>query len=89
MPQLPALVTILILASAYAVLLYLWLGRGVRDLVLFWLASMAGFVCGQLLGESLDLIAWQVGQVHVIEGTAGAFLFILGAAWLRPERKEP
>jgi hypothetical protein len=88
MLQLPALFVLMVLASTYAVLLHLLLGRGVRDLVLFWVASVAGFACGQLVGERLDFIPWQVGQVHLIEATVGAVLFILAAAWLRPQVKK-
>lgn len=88
MLQLPGLLVVLILASAYAVLLHLLLGRGVRDMLLFWVASVAGFACGQLLGERLDLIPVRVGHVHVIEATVGAILFVLAAAWLRPQGKK-
>jgi len=88
MLQLPALIVLLVFASAYAVLLHLLLGRSLRDLVLFWIASVAGFACGQLLGEELHLIPWMVGQVHITEATLSAILFVLAAAWLRPQGKK-
>jgi hypothetical protein len=88
MLQLPALVVLLVLASAYAVLLHLLLGHSLRDLILFWIASVAGFVCGQLLGERLHVIPWMVGEVHIIEATLSAILFVLAAAWLRPQGKK-
>lgn len=89
MLQIPALLVLLLVASFVAVLLHLWMGRGVRDLLLFWLASLAGSVGGQLLGQELGLIPWTVGQAHVVEAGLGSILVVLLAAWLRPQSKPP
>ena len=88
MLQPPALVVLLVLASLVAVILHLPMGRSVRDLILFWLASLAGCVGGHLLGAELDLIPWTLGQVRITEASLGAILFVLAAAWLRPPQKE-
>ena len=87
--QLPALVLSFILASAYATLFYSWQSRGVRILLFFWLASVAGFALGQAVGVKLHLIPWMIGQVHIAEATAGSFLVLLAANWLRPQGKQP
>lgn len=89
MLQIPALLVLLVIASLLAVLLHLWMGRGVRDLLLFWLASLAGSVGGQLLGQELGLIPWTVGQAHVVEAGLGSILVVFLAAWLRPQGKPP
>jgi hypothetical protein len=87
MPQTPALVLSILLATTYAVLFYLLQGRGCRDLVLFWLASAVGFASGQLIGTRLNLIPWAIGQVHIVEATLVAFLFLVIARWIRQEKK--
>jgi hypothetical protein len=87
MPQTPALILSLLLASVYAALFYLWQGRGLRDLLFFWLASLVGFASGQVVGQMLGILPWTIGQVHVIEGTVLALLFLFIARWLRQEKK--
>ncbi len=88
MLQTPALVLSLVLASAYAAGVYLWQGRGLRDLLFFWLAAVIGFAAGQVVGQVLNLVPWTIGQVHVVEATVLAFFFLIMARWLRQERKE-
>ena len=87
MPQTPALILSLLLASVYAAVFHLWQGRGLRDLLFFWLASLVGFASGQVVGQMLGILPWTIGQVHVIEGTVLALLFLFIARWLRQEKK--
>ena len=89
MIQIPALVLAGVLASIYAAAFWLWKGRGLRDLLFFWLAAVVGFAAGQIAGFLLDLIPWTIGQVRVVEGTALAWLFLALARWLtlRPQGK--
>ena len=87
MLQTPALVLALLLASSYTVAFYLWQGRGCRDLLLFWLASAVGFASGQLIGARLNLVPWTIGQVHFVEATLIAILFLFLARWIRQEKK--
>jgi hypothetical protein len=84
--QAPALVFSLILASIYAVVFYLWRGRRSRDLLFFWLASVVGFASGQLAGQVWGFVPWTIGQVHAIEATMTALLFLVLAQWLRQEK---
>jgi hypothetical protein len=86
MVQLPALILSVVLASIYAAGFHLRSGRNLRDLVFFWLAAVVGFASGQVVGQFLDLIPWTLGQVHIIEATVLAFLFLIIARWLRQER---
>ena len=87
MMQTPALVLSVLLASAYAVAFYMWQGRGCRDMVLFWLASAVGFASGQLIGARLNIVPWTIGQVHIVEATLVAILFLILARWIRQEKK--
>lgn len=87
MLQAPALILSLVLASIYAVLFYLLLGRRLRDLLFFWLAAVVGFTSGQLVGQMWGFIPWTIGQVHIIEGTIVAVLFLIFARLLRQDKK--
>jgi hypothetical protein len=87
MLQTPALVLSLLLATSYAVAFYFWQGRGCRDLLLFWLASIVGFASGQLIGTRLNIMPWTIGQVHIVEATLIAILFLILARWIRQEKK--
>ena len=82
MIQEPSLVLSLLLASVYAAAFHLWKGRRLRDLLFYWLASVLGFAAGHLVGEKLALVPWTLGQIHIIEATVGAFLFLFLIHWL-------
>jgi hypothetical protein len=87
MLQAPALLLSLVLATIYATVFYVWQGRRLRDLLFFWLASSIGFASGHLVGTIWDFVPWTIGQVHIIEATIIALLFLLIARWLRQEKK--
>jgi len=89
MIQTPALVLSLILATAYAVAFLLWLGRPLHQLPAYALASILGFAGGQLAGERINLLPWTVGEVHILEATTVAFLFLLIMLWLKREPRHP
>lgn len=84
--QTPGLFVSLVMASIYAVAFYLLLGRRPRDMLFFWLAALVGFASGHLVGELWDFIPWTVGQVHIIEASVLAILFLLLARWLGQEK---
>jgi uncharacterized membrane-anchored protein len=88
MLQAPALLSALVLASVYAVVFHLWRGRGLRDLVFFWLAAIVGFAAGHLAGHILDINPWTIGQIHIVEATIVAFLFLIMARWLTQEKTD-
>ena len=79
----------LVLATAYAAAFHLVQGRSLRDLLFFWLAAVVGFASGQVAGYLVDLVPWTIGQVHIIEATLVAFLFLFMARWLRQEKSAP
>ena len=82
MIQIPALLISLVLASLYATVFYLFLGRRLRDLLFFWLASLIGFASGQFVGSLLNIVPLTVGQVHIVEATIVALLFLILARWI-------
>jgi len=79
----PAVIIILILSILYGALFHLWKGKTWRDVGLFILVALAGFIVGQLLGVFLQLDFLKLGQVHIIEGTLFAWLLMLAFVWLR------
>ena len=87
MIQLPGLLLSLILASIYAAAFYLLLGRRPRDMLFFWLAAVVGFASGHVVGEVWGFIPWTLGQVHIIEASVLAIVFMLLARWLGQEKK--
>ncbi|MGC9333662.1 MAG: hypothetical protein ACP5JJ_05900 [Anaerolineae bacterium] len=87
MLQTPALLLAFLLASTYAVVFHLWLGRSLRELLAFWLAALIGFAVGQIAGQIWSFVPWTVGQVHILEATLISFLFLAIARWLRLERQ--
>ncbi|MEJ2209838.1 MAG: hypothetical protein P8129_12470 [Anaerolineae bacterium] len=87
MLQAPALVLSLVLASTYAVAFYAWRGHGMRQLIFFWLAAVVGFASGHLVGQMWGFVPWTIGQVHVLEATIVAILFLFIAHWLMQEKE--
>ena len=87
MLQTPGLLLSLVVASCCGLAFFLWQGRRTRDLLFFWLAAVVGFASGHLVGALWGLVSWTVGQVHVLEGTIVALLFLIMARWLRQEKK--
>jgi hypothetical protein len=83
----PGLAISILLALVYGTAFHLWGGRSIRDLPIYWLAALLGFAAGHLLGQKLDPIPWTLGQVHIVEATAGAFLFLVIVRWLRGGKK--
>ncbi len=88
MLQPPGLLVAIVLASIYAALFYLWQGRGLRDLLFFWLAALVGFASGHLVGALWGFIPWTIGQIHIIEASIVTLLFLAIARLLRQERKK-
>jgi hypothetical protein len=87
MLQAPALLFSVVLASAYAAVFFVWQGKGLRDLVFFWLAAVVGFASGHLVGTLWGFVPWTIGQVHIIEASIVTVLFLVIARWLRQEKK--
>ena len=87
MIQFPGLILSVLLASIYAVIFYLLLGQRPRDMLFFWLAAVVGFASGHVVGQVWDFVPWTLGQVHVIEASVLAIVFLLMARWLGQEKK--
>jgi hypothetical protein len=71
------------LATLWAAMFHLLLGRKVVDLILHWFIGLIGFGVGQAMAEVLGLRWLLVGQVHIIEGTLACWLAMFIARWLK------
>jgi hypothetical protein len=79
----PPLVLSLVIASAYAAVFNLWQRGSAKDLLFYLLACWLGFGIGELAGDILSLDILMIGQIHVVEGTIGAWLLLVLVKWLR------
>lgn len=79
----PAVVIGAVLCIAYAALYHLWSGQSLRDLILFIVAAAVGFLIGQTMGFVTQVNLLQIGQLHLIEGTIGAWLLLIGTRAIR------
>jgi uncharacterized membrane protein YjjP (DUF1212 family) len=61
-------------ATVWAALFHLLLGKKWRELVLYWFAGLVGFAIGQAIGNALDLDLLLFGQVRLLEGTLACWL---------------
>lgn len=87
--QIPMIALSLLLATFYTAIFHLFKGKNLKDLFFFWLAAVVGFFSGQIGGYVINLSPWTIGQVHILEATVGAILFLLLSWWLRQEKETP
>jgi len=73
----PALLLGLLLSIGYAGLFHLWGGHNLRDILFYLFASMVGFLIGHWLGEILQIPLPQIGELHIISASLGAWIGLL------------
>ena len=81
---LPALVLGSLFCIGYASLLHLWVGRHARDLLLSLLMAVMGFGFGQVIGFFTETPFLQIGQLHLLEASIGAWLLMSVARLIAP-----
>ncbi len=70
-------------ATLYAAGFHLLTGRTWRQIMLFWLFSLVGFMIGQI-GAELSGLTWpMLGQIHIIPATILSWLALLVARLLK------
>jgi hypothetical protein len=79
----PAILVGSALATLWAALFHLLLGRRWIELILYWFISLIGFAVGQSMSDALGFDFVMVGRVHLIEGTLGCWIAMLVARWLK------
>ena len=81
---LPALVLGGLFCIGYAALLHLWVGRHARDLLLSLLMAVMGFGFGQVIGFFTEAPLLQIGQLHLLEASVGAWVLMSVARLIAP-----
>lgn len=78
----PALLLGILISLGHASLYHLWGGRTLRDLLVCCVVAGIGFAVGQFFGDlwSTDLV--QIGQIHVLAASVGAWVALLGMHYL-------
>ncbi len=80
----PALVLGILVCIGYAALLHLWVGRHLRDLLISLLMSCIGFGFGQVVGLFTQSPLLEIGQLHLLEASLGAWLLMIVARLIAP-----
>lgn len=85
----PSVVFSFIVATLYGAAFHLVSGGDARRLALFLLAAWLGFALGHSFGETLDVALMDVGPLHMLPATIGAWLALVVARLLtrQPERR--
>ena len=79
----PYLLLSFLLGAVYGTLFHLWRGKNARDLVIYFLTGIFGFVLGQSLGDFTELNIFLIGPLHVVEATGVSWLTLFIIHWLK------
>jgi uncharacterized membrane protein YjjP (DUF1212 family) len=79
----PYLLLSFLLGGLCGVLFHLWRGKTVRDLVIYFLTGIIGFLVGQGVGNLLRLDIFLMGPLHLIEATVVSWTSLLIMNWLK------
>ncbi len=87
----PSLVFSFVLATLYGAAFHLVSGGDARRLALFLLAAWLGFGLGQSFGEMIGITWLDIGPLHMLVATVGAWLALVVARLLtrQPARRSP
>ena len=78
----PSIVFSFILATLYGAAFHLVSGGDARRLALFLLAAWLGFGLGQAFGEMVGVTLMDIGSLHMLPATVGAWLALVVARLL-------
>lgn len=84
MLHVPLLTLSLVIATLYAALFHLLRGRTLQELLIYWVAAVAGFACGQLVASALSWPDIRIGELHLVAASLASWLFLVFAQRLKP-----
>ncbi|MCB0211144.1 MAG: hypothetical protein KDJ52_17530 [Anaerolineae bacterium] len=79
----PFILLSLLLGGVFGTLFHLWRGRSLRDLILYLLAGIIGFVLGQSIAMIMGLEMWLIGPLHIVEATIVSWGGLFLVDWLK------
>jgi uncharacterized membrane protein YeaQ/YmgE (transglycosylase-associated protein family) len=88
MPE-PSIVFSFILATLYGAAFHLVSGGDARRLALFLLVAWLGFALGHGLGEMFGVTLMDIGPLHMLPATVGAWLALVVARLLTRQPSRP
>lgn len=68
-------------ATLMAALFHLWRDGGLGKLILYLLASWAGFWLGHLAAKALGIHILDIGELHLGPALLGSLIFLFLAHW--------
>lgn len=83
----PSVVFSFIVATLYGAAFHLVSGGDARRLALFLLAAWLGFSLGHAIGDALDVSLMDIGPLHILPATVGAWLALTAARILTRQPK--
>jgi uncharacterized membrane protein YfcA len=79
----PYLLLALLLSAIYSTLFYLWRGKNRRDLLIYLLAGLVGFLLGQGFGNLFGFQVGLIGPLHVLEASLVSLATLTLIQWLK------
>ncbi len=79
----PYLLLSILLGAVYGTIFHLWRGKNFRDLAIFFLVGIIGFILGQALSNLLDLEFFLIGPLHLIEASVVSWICLFLVQWIK------
>ncbi len=79
----PFLLLSSLIAGIYGALFHLWRGQTFRELPLYLIVAIAGFILGELIGDAIGLNVFMIGPLHVVEASLASWGMLFIARWLK------
>ena len=80
----PYLLLSVLLGATFGALFHLWRGQTMRDLVIYLLTGIIGFLAGQVGGDALGFGVFMVGSIHLVEATITSWVSLFFIRWFKP-----
>ena len=71
-----------LLSTAYGSGFHLIMGGPARRILLYVLAAWIGFTLGHFIGDLLNINIFQLGALHLLTASLGAWIALISSWWL-------
>ncbi|MBX3059538.1 MAG: hypothetical protein KF770_24065 [Anaerolineae bacterium] len=76
-----------LLATAYGAGFHLIMGGPARRIILYVLAAWVGFAVGHFLGDFINLELLNLGALHLLSASLGAWIALIASWWLAGDER--
>ena len=77
-----------LLSTAYGSGFHILMGGPVRRILLYVLAAWLGFALGHFIGDLLNIEILQLGPLHLLSASFGAWIALISSWWLVAHESE-